>query len=193
MQCHSIFRKQNSLIWADKPQDLQRETTCGLFAIKDEAWPCHRFCCSCYEHEREPFTKHSTEAPSKWTTFWNASTFRFPWRRRLFTWRSLCVAIFFSWDTHQSLFFQSLIRISFFLIFFPTHARWPYTVHVKLDCTVCILYKDKCNASISEYHLRTRRLKIVYRAASSLDYKLPTRWREKHTLKHRHTHTHNKE
>lgn len=32
-----IFRKQNSLIGMDRVQNLQRETTWGLFATKDEA------------------------------------------------------------------------------------------------------------------------------------------------------------
>lgn len=47
----SNFRKLNILIWADQVQDLQRKTTWGLFATKDEAWACHRFCRSCNEHE----------------------------------------------------------------------------------------------------------------------------------------------
>lgn len=47
----SIVRKLNILIWADEAQGLQRKTTWGLFATKDEAWACHRFCRSCDEHE----------------------------------------------------------------------------------------------------------------------------------------------
>lgn len=85
-------------------------------------------------------------------------------------------------------FFSLCLDVVFLYIFFPIHARWPYTV--RLNRTVLYVSCTKINVMhlSTDTICKTQRLKIVYRAASSLDYKLPTRWTENtHPNTHRHT------
>lgn len=50
----------------------------------------------------------------------------------------------------------------FFFLYFFLHMLDGHILYMsELDCSVCIMYKDKCNASINGYHLQTQRLKIV--------------------------------
>lgn len=103
--------------------------------------------------------KYSSEAQSGWATFWNTSTFILfcPfWRWRSFTWCSLCITTFILLEILVNHYVFGL-GLEFFcgegaghIYIFPLkHARRPFSVHVQLDRTVCVTYKDHCSASIS--------------------------------------------
>lgn len=122
-----------------KEQDLQRETTRRGHAFCHQRWGMsilHVLSLVLWTRTRT-FTKHSTKALGKRTTFLEHKHF-FPLTGvagRLHG-ANTAPLPFSSSVTIFSLFLWILFFLFFCIYFFLKHTQWPYTVHVKLDHTV---------------------------------------------------------